>query len=59
MAAKHDGKRAAANFWVAQQNLAKSKGGRPLYQPKPRKAPVAKPAAAPASPPPADAPTES
>lgn len=53
MAAKHDGKRAAANFWVAQQNLAKSKGGRPLYQPKPRKTPAPKP------PPPADAPTES
>ena len=54
MAAKHDGKRAAANFWVAQQNLAKSKGGRPLYQPKPRKAPVAAPKPAAEAPPKAE-----
>ncbi len=32
MAAKHDGKRAAANMWVTQQNLARAKGGRPKYQ---------------------------
>lgn len=32
MAAKHDGKKARANFWVMQQNLAKQKGGRPGYQ---------------------------
>ncbi len=32
MAAKHDAKKARANFWVMQQNLAKQKGGRPGYQ---------------------------
>ena len=32
MAAKHDGKRAAANMWVTYQNLARAKGGRPQYQ---------------------------
>ena len=32
MAAKHDGKKARANHWVMQQNLAKQKGGRPGYQ---------------------------
>jgi hypothetical protein len=41
VAAKHDGKHARANFWVTQQNLAKQKGGRPLYQFKERKRPVA------------------
>ena len=43
MAAKHDGKKARANFWVAQQNIAKSKGGRPQFQhkaPKPAGASV-------------------
>lgn len=37
MAAKHDGKRARENMWVTHQNLAKAKGGRPLYMPKPPK----------------------
>ena len=32
MAAKHDAKKARANFWVMQQNLAKQKGGRRGYQ---------------------------
>jgi hypothetical protein len=32
VAAKHDAKKARANFWVMQQNLAKQKGGRPGYQ---------------------------
>ena len=32
MAAKHDAKKARANHWVMQQNLAKQKGGRPGYQ---------------------------
>ncbi len=32
MAAKHDGKRAAANMWVTHQNLARAKGGRPQYK---------------------------
>jgi hypothetical protein len=41
VAAKHDGKHARANFWVTQQNLAKQKGGRPLYQFKERKRPGA------------------
>jgi hypothetical protein len=39
VAAKHDGKHARANMWVTHQNLAKAKGGRPLYQPKDRKVP--------------------
>jgi hypothetical protein len=32
VAAKHDAKKARANFWVMQQNLAKQKGGRPGYK---------------------------
>jgi hypothetical protein len=32
VAAKHDGKKARANHWVMQQNLAKQKGGRPGYK---------------------------
>ena len=43
MTAKHDGRHAANNLWVTQQNLARAKGGRPQYEAKPRgpKAPVA------------------
>jgi hypothetical protein len=43
MTAKHDGRHAANNLWVTQQNLARAKGGRPHYEAKPRgpKAPVA------------------
>ena len=46
VAAKHDAKKARANFWVMQQNLAKQKGGRPGYKfnekklPKPAKSAV-------------------
>lgn len=53
MAAKHDNKRARENYWVMQQNMAKQKGGRATFLPKPRKpkfeksAPAPKPAAAP------------
>lgn len=50
MAAKFDGKHARANMWVTHQNLAKAKGGRPLYQPPPRKPRVAPPAPKPAVP---------
>jgi hypothetical protein len=32
VAAKHDAKKARANHWVMQQNLAKQKGGRPGYK---------------------------
>jgi hypothetical protein len=39
VAAKHDGKKARANFWVMQQNLAKQKGGRPGYKFSEKKAP--------------------
>lgn len=39
MAAKHDGKKARANIWVMQQNLAKQKGGRPGFQFSEKKAP--------------------
>jgi hypothetical protein len=39
--AKFDAKRARENMWVTHQNLARAKGGRPLYQPKPRKGPPA------------------
>ena len=62
MAAKHDAKKARANFWVMQQNLAKQKGGRPGYKfnekklPKPTKtapkadaAPTAEPTSTPAA----------
>jgi hypothetical protein len=66
VAAKHDGKKARANHWVMQQNLAKQKGGRPGYQfteKKPAKPPAKQPAARPpskaadaASAPPADEP---
>ena len=50
MAAKHDAKKARANFWVMQQNLAKQKGGRPGYKFNEKKAPrPAKTAAVPAS----------
>ena len=41
MAAKHDGKKARANHWVMQQNLAKQKGGRPGYQFAEKKTPKA------------------
>jgi hypothetical protein len=59
MAAKFDGARASANMWVAQQNLAKWKGGRPHYQPKLRQQPPApKPVAAPRVAPPAVEPTD-
>lgn len=34
MASKHDAKRARENMWVTQQNLARAKGGRPLYESK-------------------------
>ena len=53
VAAKHDSKRARENFWVMQQNMAKQKGGRGPFLPKPRKpkfeksAPALKPAAVP------------
>lgn len=53
VAAKHDNKRARANFWVMQQNMAKQKGGRRPFLPKPRKpkleksAPALDPAAVP------------
>lgn len=50
MAAKHDGKKARANHWVMQQNLAKQKGGRPGYKFNEKKLPrPAKSAVAPAS----------
>lgn len=42
MASKHDAKRARANFWVTQQNLAKQKGGRAGFTFKEKRAPVAK-----------------
>ena len=32
VAAKHDAKKARANHWVMQQNLAKQKGGRPGFK---------------------------
>ena len=49
MAAKFDAKRARENMWVTHQNLARAKGGRPLYQFKERKIPrLPKPAPAPA-----------
>ncbi len=32
MASKHDAKKARANYWVMQQNLAKQKGGRPGHK---------------------------
>lgn len=43
MAAKHDAKKARANFWVMQQNLAKQKGGRPGYQFNEKKLPKGSP----------------
>lgn len=39
MAAKHDAKKARANHWVMQQNLAKQKGGRPGFKFNEKKAP--------------------
>ncbi len=42
-------------MWVTHQNLAKAKGGRPLYQPKPRKPPVVPKAKTPTSEPKDDA----
>jgi hypothetical protein len=43
--AKFDAKRARENMWVTHQNLARAKGGRPLYAPKHRNVPaVNKPA---------------
>lgn len=47
VAAKHDNKRARENFWVMQQNMAKQKGGRPTFLPKPRKPKLEKSAPAP------------
>lgn len=47
MASKHDAKRARENMWVTQQNLARAKGGRPLYEHKQRR-PLPAPKAAPA-----------
>ena len=47
VAAKHDNKRARENFWVMQQNMAKQKGGRATFLPKPRKPKVEKSAPAP------------
>ena len=50
MAAKHDAKKARANHWVMQQNLAKQKGGRPGYKFNEKKLPrPAKSAVVPAS----------
>ena len=43
VAAKHDAKKARANFWVMQQNLAKQKGGRPGYQFNEKKLPKGSP----------------
>ncbi|MDB5216244.1 MAG: hypothetical protein JWO86_4171 [Myxococcaceae bacterium] len=43
VAAKHDSKKARANFWVMQQNLAKQKGGRPGYQFNEKKLPKGSP----------------
>jgi hypothetical protein len=49
VAAKHDAKKARANHWVMQQNLAKQKGGRQGFQFSEKKAPrPAKTAAVPA-----------
>ena len=59
MAAKHDGKKARANFWVMQQNVAKQKG-QAFWMQKPRHTKLTKDAApAPAAPAPRapDAPT--
>jgi hypothetical protein len=39
VAAKHDAKKARANHWVMQQNLAKQKGGRQGFQFSEKKAP--------------------
>jgi hypothetical protein len=39
VAAKHDAKKARANHWVMQQNMAKQKGGRPGFQFSEKKAP--------------------
>jgi hypothetical protein len=50
VAAKHDAKKARANHWVMQQNLAKQKGGRPGYKFNEKKLPKpAKTAVVPAS----------